>query len=159
MRHFSPRKQGLVGGSRPCHAKRSFDGTVTTGYGERSCRKPKDQGLACKIAAIGLTPYLGWGDPRSFTLGLLDEVLRDTRRAAAQALGIACADTHSIRAGRGGHTPSAMNRATCPRTTFLEAHRCRRPELLLPVGSTHAPVLRRAEGCDANQTLGRSSLG
>jgi hypothetical protein len=27
---------------------------------------------------------LGWGDPRSFTLGLLDEVFRDTRRVAAQ---------------------------------------------------------------------------
>jgi hypothetical protein len=29
---------------------------------------------------------LGWGDPRSFTLGLLDEVLRDTRRVAAQVV-------------------------------------------------------------------------
>ena len=29
---------------------------ITTGYGKRSCRKPEDQGLACKIAAIGLTP-------------------------------------------------------------------------------------------------------
>jgi hypothetical protein len=26
--------------------KRSFDGTITTGYGKRSCRKPEDQGLA-----------------------------------------------------------------------------------------------------------------
>ena len=29
---------------------------------------------------------LGWGDPRSFTLGLLDEVVRDTRRVAAQVV-------------------------------------------------------------------------
>ena len=32
---------------------------ITTGYGKRSCRKPEDQGLACKIAAIGLTPFRG----------------------------------------------------------------------------------------------------
>jgi hypothetical protein len=30
---------------------------------------------------------LGWGDPKSFTLGLLDEVLRDTQRVAAQVVG------------------------------------------------------------------------
>jgi hypothetical protein len=30
---------------------------------------------------------LGWGDPGSFTLGLLDEVLRDTRRVVAQVVG------------------------------------------------------------------------
>jgi hypothetical protein len=31
-----------------------FDGTVITGHGKRTCRKPEDQGLACKIAVIGL---------------------------------------------------------------------------------------------------------
>jgi hypothetical protein len=30
---------------------------------------------------------LGWGDPKPFTLGLLDEVVRDTRRVAAQVVG------------------------------------------------------------------------
>jgi hypothetical protein len=30
---------------------------------------------------------LGWGDPKSFTLGLLEEVLRDTRKVAAQVVG------------------------------------------------------------------------
>jgi hypothetical protein len=53
-----------LGISESCTGKRSFDGTVTTGYGKRSCRKPEDQGLACKIAAIGLTPCVGrydWG--------------------------------------------------------------------------------------------------
>jgi hypothetical protein len=30
---------------------------------------------------------LGWGDPRSFTLGQLEEVLRDTQRVAAQVVG------------------------------------------------------------------------
>jgi hypothetical protein len=29
---------------------------------------------------------LGWGDPRSFTLGLLDGVLRDTRMVATQVV-------------------------------------------------------------------------
>jgi hypothetical protein len=29
---------------------------------------------------------LGWGDPRSFTLGLLEEALRETRRVAAQVV-------------------------------------------------------------------------
>ena len=30
---------------------------------------------------------LGWGDPKSFTLGLLEEVVRDTQRVAAQIAG------------------------------------------------------------------------
>ncbi len=30
---------------------------------------------------------LGWGEPRSFTLGLVDEVLRETQRLAAQVVG------------------------------------------------------------------------
>ncbi len=30
---------------------------------------------------------LGWGDPKAFTLGLLDEVLRSTRNIAAQVVG------------------------------------------------------------------------
>jgi hypothetical protein len=30
---------------------------------------------------------LGWGDPRSFTLGQLEEALRDTQRVAAQVAG------------------------------------------------------------------------
>jgi len=36
----------------------SFDGMVATGQGKRSCRKPENQGLACKIAAAGLTPFI-----------------------------------------------------------------------------------------------------
>jgi hypothetical protein len=31
--------------------------------------------------------YLGWDGPKSFTLGLLEEVLRDTQRVAAQVVG------------------------------------------------------------------------
>jgi hypothetical protein len=30
---------------------------------------------------------LGWGDPKSFTLGLLEEVVRDVQRAAARVVG------------------------------------------------------------------------
>jgi hypothetical protein len=31
---------------------------------------------------------LGWGDSKSFTMGLLEAVLRDTRRVAAQVVGL-----------------------------------------------------------------------
>jgi hypothetical protein len=39
---------------------------------------------------------LGWGDPRSFTLGQLDEVVRDTQRVAAQVVGLERTETSDL---------------------------------------------------------------
>ncbi len=39
---------------------------------------------------------LGWGDPKSFTLGLLEEVVRDTQRVAAQIAGPGRTETSGL---------------------------------------------------------------
>ncbi len=38
----------------------------------------------------------GWGEPKAFTLGQLEEVVRDTQRVAAQVVGQVCTETAGL---------------------------------------------------------------